>query len=209
MNNLQLMKNTFTLLVAVLIIACSLPSCGVTLVKRQHGPGYYVNKNPRFPTAESERNDNRHIKPTTTKSENKTIEEEELFKDDEATLILPSTESEIPATTNNQSANASNETVLKTVRDNDEIKPVKPSLFEWVSNTRLSPKMDVGSADKQSNAAARNSEDGLSLFGIIILILLILWLVGAISGGWGLGGFIHILLIIALILLILWLLRII
>jgi hypothetical protein len=208
MNNLQLMKNTFTLLVAVLIIACSLPSCGVTLVKRQHGPGYYVNKNPRFPTAESERNDNRHIKPSSTKSENETIEEE-LFTDEEATLILPSTESVILTTTNDPSEDASNETVLKTVRDIDEIKPVKPSLFEWASNSRLSPKMDVGSADKQSNTATRNSEGGLSLFGLVILILVILWLIAVLSGGWGLGGFIHVLLIIALILLILWLLRII
>ncbi|HXU28576.1 MAG TPA: DUF5670 family protein [Bacteroidia bacterium] len=51
--------------------------------------------------------------------------------------------------------------------------------------------------------------DALSLFWIIILILLILWLVAILTGGWGLGWAIHILLVIALILLILWLLRII
>ena len=202
------MKNTITLLVAVLIIACSLPSCGVTLVKRQHGPGYYVNKNPRFPTAESERNDNKHIKPSSTKAENKTIEEES-FSDEEATVTLSSTEPVILATTNDATDQVSTETTLKTVRENDAIKPVKPSLYEWASNTQLGQKMDLKAQQKHSNSAARTSDDGLSLFGIIILILLILWLVGAISGGWGLGGFIHVLLIIALILLILWLLRII
>ncbi|HXB40631.1 MAG TPA: lmo0937 family membrane protein [Bacteroidia bacterium] len=50
--------------------------------------------------------------------------------------------------------------------------------------------------------------DGLSLFWIIILIILILWAIGFISGGFGLGGLINLLLIVALILLILWLLRI-
>ena len=51
--------------------------------------------------------------------------------------------------------------------------------------------------------------DVLSLFWIVILILVITWLVALLTGGWGLGGFIYLLLVIALILLILWLLRII
>lgn len=50
--------------------------------------------------------------------------------------------------------------------------------------------------------------DGLSLFWIVILILLVLWALGLL-GGIALGGLIHILLVIALVLLILWLLRII
>ena len=53
------------------------------------------------------------------------------------------------------------------------------------------------------------SHDGhLSLFWIVILVLLILWALGLLGGGFGLGIFINVLLIIALILLILWLLRI-
>ena len=50
--------------------------------------------------------------------------------------------------------------------------------------------------------------DGLSLFWIVILVLLILWAVGLLAGGFGIGGLINILLVIALILLILWLLKI-
>ncbi|NNM94984.1 MAG: lmo0937 family membrane protein [Bacteroidia bacterium] len=50
--------------------------------------------------------------------------------------------------------------------------------------------------------------DGLSLFWLIILIILIVWAIGLLAGGFGLGGLINILLVIALILLILWLLRI-
>jgi hypothetical protein len=49
---------------------------------------------------------------------------------------------------------------------------------------------------------------GFSLFWIVILVLLILWALGLLAGGFGLGGFINILLVIALILLILWLLRV-
>ena len=211
MNNLQLMKNTIILLVAVLSIACFLPSCGTTLVKRQHGAGYYVNKNPGLPNTESEKSDHKHSKPRSAKSEN-TILETVPASDEQATLVRPASETPTQLATNDQPAVVSEETTLKTDRTdnpaNDEIQSVKPSLVEWASNTRLGQKMDLKTSNEQAYSA-RTDGDGLSLFGIVILILLILWLVGAISGGWGLGGLIHILLIVALILLILWLLRII
>lgn len=50
--------------------------------------------------------------------------------------------------------------------------------------------------------------EALSLFWIIILVILVLWAIGFLAGGFGLGGLINILLVIALVLLILWLLRI-
>jgi Family of unknown function (DUF5670) len=211
MNNLQLMKNTIILLVAALSIACILPSCGTTLVKRQHGAGYYVNKNPGLPNAGAERSDNKHSKPRSAKSEN-TLLETVPASDEQATLIR--TESETPAqlATNDQPAVFSEERTLKTDRAgnpaNNEVRPVKPSLVEWTSTTRLAQKTNLKTFNEQSNSA-RTNEDGLSLFGLVILILIILWLVAVLSGGWGLGGLIHVLLIVALILLILWLLRII
>jgi hypothetical protein len=63
-----------------------------------------------------------------------------------------------------------------------------------------------------SEASQDRGEGGeraaLSLLWIVIVVILILWLIGILAGGFGLGGLINILLIIALILLILWLLRI-
>lgn len=52
-------------------------------------------------------------------------------------------------------------------------------------------------------------DDGLSLFWAVILVVVILWAIGFLTGGFGLGNLIHLLLVVALILLILWLLRII
>ena len=49
-------------------------------------------------------------------------------------------------------------------------------------------------------------DDGLSLFWIVILVLLILFIFGAVDGS--LGGLIYILLVVALVLLILWLLKV-
>jgi uncharacterized protein (DUF427 family) len=59
---------------------------------------------------------------------------------------------------------------------------------------------------KINKTSSHADGDGLSLFWIIILVLLILWALGYSLGA--LGGLIHILLVIALILFILWLLHI-
>ncbi|MEO6884216.1 MAG: DUF5670 family protein [Bacteroidia bacterium] len=53
------------------------------------------------------------------------------------------------------------------------------------------------------------SSNARSLFWLVITILLILWLLAILSGGWGLGGLVNVLLVIALVLFILWLFRLI
>jgi len=77
----------------------------------------------------------------------------------------------------------------------------------------VTPVMQVKSVlsdrKKVSADVSADERDGLSLFWIVILVILILWAVGFLAGGFGLGGFINLLLLVALILLILWLIRII
>lgn len=58
------------------------------------------------------------------------------------------------------------------------------------------------------NEASDKTDDAYSLLWILVLVLVILWALGYLAGGLGLGGLINILLVIALILLILWLLRV-
>jgi hypothetical protein len=62
--------------------------------------------------------------------------------------------------------------------------------------------------NKANTTSINRDGDGLSLFWLVILILLILWAIGLASGGFGLGGLINVLLVIALVLLILWLLEV-
>lgn len=84
---------------------------------------------------------------------------------------------------------------ILTAKENTKVKIAKASSFV---KSRLKNK---------ANLAASN-DDGLSLFWVIILILLIFWAIGLASGGFGMGGLINVLLVIALILLILWLLQV-
>jgi hypothetical protein len=88
--------------------------------------------------------------------------------------------------------------------------PVMPSKKLMAYSTTLIgyTKENLKSFNKKTNDESL-VVDALSLFWIIILILLILWLVAILTGGWGLGWGVHIILLVALILLILWLLRII
>lgn len=60
----------------------------------------------------------------------------------------------------------------------------------------------------QNNIQKINSERQHSLLWIVIVAILIIWLIGFLLDGFGLGWLIHILLVVALVLLILWLLGI-
>jgi len=57
----------------------------------------------------------------------------------------------------------------------------------------------------EAKAATQN---GYSLLWIIVVVLLIFWLLGFLTGGVGIGNLINLLLVVALILLILWLLKV-
>ena len=90
------------------------------------------------------------------------------------------------------------------------------------ADTNMQILLDKVKADKKANSPVLKMKDKFhpaqimssdgdahSLFWIVITIIAILYLIALVSGGWGLGGAIHVLLVIALVLFILWLLRII
>ncbi len=216
---LQLMKNTITILIAALIIACGLPSCGATIIKRHHNHGYYINKNPGLQKTDSDRVTHRLTKSDSGQAENLAKETKLSSEKHTASVSVPK-EPETTSAANEQSGITAStpETGLGNTRqtraDANKMQEVKPSLYEWSSTTRLAEKRKMAFADEQygesaSGASGAADTGSLSLFGIVILIILVVWLIAILTGGWGLGGFIHVLIVIALILLILWLLRII
>jgi hypothetical protein len=69
------------------------------------------------------------------------------------------------------------------------------------------PVRALNQAARLINSAAP-ADDALSLLWIVIVVILILYLLGLLFDGFGLGNLIHILGVIAVVLLILWLLRI-
>ncbi len=81
-----------------------------------------------------------------------------------------------------------------------DLHPTKKKAF--VFKPKIKPSFNLV---KRISASER---EGHSLLWIVVVVLIILWALGIISGSFGLGILINLLLLIALILLILWLFRI-
>ena len=194
------MKNLFTSLIICVLAALILSSCGSSsfITKRRYTKGYYVSnthgkhKTPvSTPTGKTERADVVTISPAPAadpelKAPAATAPEKNVLTQKKSASRLDAIKNKIAA-----------KQAVKSHRNNDADQQLSIGEFKQSHNKLPSLRPTAGSDD-----------DALSLFWIVIIVLLVLYLLGVISGGWGLGILIHLLLILALILLILWLLRI-
>lgn len=200
------MKTTITLFAFLLFAGLILPSCGVTITKRQHLRGYYVSTNPRHHVGKGEAVIKTDENKPVASTQSAAVEAVEATKLEVA---------EAPATIN-EHANAFD------VIANDKQHDAAPAASVEASSTErtfslssmaqkvpMMKKMQSTVKKIKASSNAPTSGDALSLLWIVIVVLLILWAIGLLAGGWGLGGLINLLLLIAVILLILWLLRII
>lgn len=215
------MNRMLTLLTVLVFAGLALPSCGVSLVKRQHRSGYYVNVNPRkhkidgnaAREAEKQREETAQAQPEK--------QPEVLRPAEQASTVLETSISE--KSTNEEIALADGTEAVATTTDIPETAPPaekrRPELKEHAISSAFAgnnmeqtaqkiKKMETKVKEMKAKSGRGNSSSGLSLFWIVILVLLILWALGFWGWGWS-GGLVHLLLVIALILLILWLLGVI
>lgn len=196
------MKNTFNIVIISLIATIFLASChsSLSITKRRASRGYFVNYSSyKGSSKQVNRQEEESIDSPSDLEFNKT--------DVSAVDVKTSETSQndgLPNTTNsaNPVASVSNQNLATSIVSTAQKINVRKKLHLGENKTFSKIK-----AKLSPSPVARG--DGLSLLWVVIIILLVLWALGLIAGGWGLGGFIHILLLIALILLILWLLRII
>ena len=181
-------KNLFTLAMICTIGSILFSSCSMT--KRRYTSGYYVSHNSKQTDVKTQQISQQKKNPSLNTV--KSVSEINQV----ATEPRP-----VP---NNGAVTASNkqETIAKKTTSTIKKYRTYQELISPIKKTTHYTSTKKVSADSLAG-------DAFSLFWIIILILLILWLVAILSGGWGLGGFVYLLLVVALILLILWLLRII
>lgn len=178
---------TFLFLITVFILS----SCSSTFVtKRRYNKGYYVAHRATAPAVK------KHMAPVAEQQEAlviKTLPEDRKTEQAVETLS-PGSKKE------NANSSASPEIKEKTLAaSSGTLKSKQPALFSAKKHFKT-----VSPAVTASKLYAGDRE-GLSLFWIIILIVLILWALGLIAD---IGPLVNILLVIALILLILWLLRV-
>lgn len=170
---------------ACLILAASCSTHDM-IIKRHYMKGYYVGKHEK-PHA-----------PEVARAENKETKSAEHAQ--KLTMSLSPEKIEEPVLGQRYTGDIEPRPVSKRAAGNAKIEATH------MSSAKPAVHLKEMIALKKPLASDR---DGLSLFWIVILVILVLWAIGFLAGGLGLGGLINLLLLVALILLILWLLKII
>jgi hypothetical protein len=193
------MKKLITYNVMCLVVAIAFSSCmsNIAITKRHYNKGLYIDYSNNKETALI--NKGRAVQPKL-----------------QTTISTGQTQSE-------QNTKASNPVILSKVQSVVTIKSlekaaytptVQPATKQLTANameniavpvTQMKPY--VSGVSNVTDGDEHHRRDTLSLFWLVILVVLILWLILFIVGG--LGGFIDLLLLVAAVLLVLWLLRII
>ncbi len=208
------MKRIFTLSVLLVVSGLLLPACGthMTIAKRQHSKGYYVDISSDKKHAKTDAKIVRELEEnqetiTYNRNNGKPIAPKHVVKKVSAAEETAVAETQTEAATEvvaveEQTALA--EKPLNIPAEKSALQTEKSGAKTLKSVVKQEVKKFTQSSKVKKMESKRT--DGLSLFWIVILILLILWLLGLLGG---LGWFIHIALVVALILLILWLIGII
>lgn len=183
------MKKLFTYTTLCLIAILLMPSCKskMGMTKRHYMKGYYVSH---------------------TKAKDKTPHVKTHPKQIEADKITSvnvlSTKAKEDAF-NDQASTKSKESIMASAFPKKSTTSYSENKASYKSLTITHPVKQLKQAASKVGTGQHEGH-GHSLFWIIILILLILWIFGFLSASF--GSLIHLLLIIALILFILWLLRV-
>ncbi len=164
---------------------------GISLTKRNFRDGYYFN----FFSG----------KNNTIKNSQETINEDKLKEQpaDIPILILPENNFQRPTPSfANTRGNARHREAKKEMNQKKNFK--KP----FAKRNRFFEKIITKSNYPLNNNTASINHEGGGIIWTIIGILILLWLLSLLTGGWGLGGLIYLLLVVALILVILRLLEV-
>jgi hypothetical protein len=202
------MKNLLTIVSFAILGSILFSSCGssLTITKRRVNKGFYVASNHNKGITKHV-NEKEADRPFNNKAVSEAaISPEEAYA--EPVLAEPiASKSAEPVLTADVStekpaepAAAKHKTIRHTIAAAESTKRI-------IEKMTVSPKKHMQKM-KQKSSPQPLADDALSLFWIVVLIIFLLYLLGLLTGGFGLGGLIHLLLVVALILLILWLLGI-
>ena len=197
------MKNLIKYISASIIAALLFSSCesNFSITKRHYTSGYYIDY--------------------TKNNKGLTSNPSENIAKVNASVPLVAVQAPVKAANVAQAPTQNNDQNNQVVISNNNSKKAKTNLqaiTKPLQVTKAGVFSSIPKEDKHTlfeapnvitNSADRDDSRALSLLWLVIVIILVLWLIAILAGGFGLGGLINLLLLIALILLVLWLLRII
>ncbi|MCD6065813.1 MAG: hypothetical protein K0S33_639 [Bacteroidetes bacterium] len=202
------MKKLLQLIAVSILTAFIFSSCAnqTSIVKRRYNNGYYVSHTSKK-HAKNNSSDvavkadkMEHVKPDLTKEKQR-----EVSAPDPNQLIAEAAIKQANALGSEQykkhqeSVNKKQKFAYNAYANHvDKIRRIE----KLTGNDRISSSIE-------SKMKSQHTEhDVLSLFWVVLLVLLLLYLIGLLFDGFGLGWAVHIILLVLLILLILWLLRV-
>lgn len=179
----------FTLLA---IIGCLLISCNASIMKRHYRNGFFVE----------------HKKHSIPRIANTTIQAaQRAAVEKEATREINSATLESTLSVKESTPEPKKPTASAVSHKNNRLSVGHHKLQDFASIPKMRRTIRA-TAEKIVEPEAGLIGAALSLFWIVILVILVIYLAGLVFNDFGLGNFIHILAIIVLVLLVLWLLRI-
>ncbi len=193
------MRKLITFSVTCMILSILVASCGssLSITKRHYNKGYYISSNFRKQSVSNPKEDEKLI---------------QIAENETTYAVIDHKEKSAQVSQNNDNVPAGIITIESNDKNEFSTESTENSFVtgtsEKVKNI-FAPAVNIKNAisNKKMKSTPASDGGGLSLLWIVIIVLLILWALGFISGNF--GGLVHLLLVIALILLILWLLRII
>lgn len=196
------MKNLFILTIVIAGSSILFSSCnqttGISLTKRHYRNGYNLEVSGKPSKTTKKEVQSRDVA---------TIEN--VISDDQPEFASAESSGENyikhEPTSFNKYINGSSQTEVTTKRQTD-IKPnSKPSRFLAAAKSAVKAPFAIRriAAENKAINLDDSARRGGGLIWTIIAVLLILWLISLLTGGWGLGGLIHILLVVALVLILL------
>lgn len=190
------MKKLITYGIAALAIGILFSSCmsNMTLTKRHYTKGYYIDYAKNVPNRLVSNKETKVVmaKPTAPFS---TIQP--IVKQNKAVVYSNNRTSRIVLTPGDK--RTEHATIVKGIIASSAQQKIE-IIDRFKEQSIYAPSAALSISDDSPH------RQGLSLFWLVILIVLILWALGVLVGG--IGSIIYLLLVVALILLILWLLRI-
>ena len=193
------MKKSFTFGTLCFVIAVLFSACNsnFSITKRHYNNGYYVEngKDKHVVAVSKEKQGGEQTTKSANVDEDQQLNIVSIQDADQRSVTDDKVSIQGSEKTSNNSRSPKMENEMKMKDSSPVFYPltqIKSTFSKFKKNGRL-----------------HDDGEGLSLFWIVILIILILWALGVISAGFAIGSIINLLLLAALILLILWLLRII
>jgi len=197
------MKNIFTLLTLFAVTSIFFSSCnqttGISLTKRHYRNGYNLEVAGK------------RIKPATQKiiPAEITIPENEMTEQPEYASVQTSGENYIkhkPLSLYGGTEKKQNISSEK-IKNKHSLKTASNLISIIKKITKMPSSLKNNTSENNGRVHAMESEHGGGgLIWTIIVILLVLWLLSLLTGGWGLGGLLYLFLVVALILILLRLL---